>query len=124
MGRERFARVLHLAAEFLHLFPGGGDLLGLHGAEVLVFLFQAFEALLRFGNLPLQGVVLVLRDGTVLEGLLRLFRRFLQRGQLFLSRADLLLERLVLLGEKLGVAGVHFQELVDVLQLGLRILDF
>ena len=121
MGRERLARVLHLAAELLHLLASGGDLLRLYGAEVLILLFQAFKALLRLGNLTLEGVVLILRNGAVFQSLFGLLGGFLQRVQLFLGGADLLLERLILLGEKLGIAGVHFEELVDILQLGLGV---
>ena len=123
VGRQGFTGVLHLGTEFLHLLACGGDLLRLYGTEVLILLFQALEALLCLSDFPLQGVVLVLGDRAVLQSLFRLFRRFLQRVQLFLGGLDLLLERLVLLGQQFCIAGVHFQELVDILQLGLSVLD-
>ena len=121
---QGFSGVFHLAAEFLHLFPGGGDLLRLHGAEVLIFLFQAFQALLGLGDLPLKGVVLLLGNGAVLERLVRLFGGFLQRIQLFLGGLNLLLEGPVLLGKQLRIAGVQLQQFFHVLQLGLCVLDF
>ena len=123
MGRERLARVLHLASELLHLLPGCRDLLRLDGAKVLILLFQAFEALLCLRNLPLQSIVLILRDCAVLERLVCLLGGFLQCIQLLLGGIDLLLECLIFLGQKLRIAGVHLQEFVDVLQFGLRVFD-
>ena len=120
---QGLARALHLAAEFLHLLPGRGHLLCLDGPEVLIFLLQAFQLLLGLGNLPLQGIVLLFGDRAVFECLVCLFGGFLQRIQLLLCRLYLLLQSLILLGQQIGIAGVHLEELVNILQLGFRITD-
>ena len=118
------ASTLNLAAEFLHLFTGSRNLLSLHGAEVFIFLLQTFQALLGLSDLPLKGIILLLRDCAVLERLIRLLGGFLQRVQLFLGRLNLLLEGFVFLGKQLRVARIELQELFHIFQLGLRIPDF
>ena len=120
---QGLARALHLAAEFLHLLPGRGHLLCLDGPEVLIFLLQAFQLLLGLGNLPLQGIVLLFGDRAVLQSLVCLPGCFLQCIQLLLCRLYLLLQSLILLGQQIGIAGVHLEELVNILQLGFCITD-
>ena len=87
--------ILYLAAELLHLLARCRDLLRLHGPEVLIFLLQALQILLRLSNLPLQGVILILGHLTVSQGLVCLFGGFLKSVQFFLCGLDLRLQRLI-----------------------------
>ena len=81
------------------------------------------EFLLRFDDLPLQGVIFVLPEIAVFELLFGLLLRLLEGIQLFLCSADGFLQSPLLLGEKLGIGRIKFEEAVDVLQLALCIFD-
>ena len=61
MRGQAFACALDLPAKFFHLLPGCRHLLRLHGAKVLIFLFQALQILLGLCDLPLKRVILLLR---------------------------------------------------------------
>ena len=80
--------------------------------------------MLRLSNLPLQGVILILGHLTVSQGLVCLFGGFLKSVQFFLCGLDLRLQRLIFLGKKVRIARIYLQELVDILQFGLRRPDF
>jgi hypothetical protein len=116
MRRQALPQPFHFPADVLQLLPGSSDLLQRYG-RLFGLLFQGFQLLLGLRDLPLQGIVLLLRDSAILQRLIRLFGGFLQCVQLLLSRLDLLLERLILLGQQIRITGVHLEELIDILQL-------
>ena len=71
MRRQALPQPFHFPADVLQLLPGSSDLLQRHGRLFGLF-FQGFQLLLGLHDLPLQAVILLLRDRPVLQGLLRL----------------------------------------------------
>ena len=97
-----------------YLFNPGKSGIGLNG----LFL-QAFQFLLGFDDLPLEGIILVLPKVAAFQLCFGLFLGQLQRIQLLLCGADGILQQLLLLGEQFRIGGVQLQQLGYILQTGL-----
>ena len=85
--------------------------------------FELLKLLFGLLNLALECVVLFLGDLTLLELLVSLLCRCLQRGQFFLGIFDGLSEKLLFLSDQFRIGGIQLQQLFHVLQLCLGALD-
>ena len=113
---DALSDLLKLAADFLDLRKGriSGRSLG----------FELPKRLLRLLNLPLQGIILLLGDLTLLKLLVCLLCRRFQSGEFFLGLLDGVCQQLLFLPYQLSVGGIKLQEFLHVLELCLGIFDF
>ena len=113
---EFVSGLFHFSAEVIHGLPGGLDLLRGDAAEVLIFLLEPVEALLRCDDFALKVIPF---RGAFCDALLRVFERF----ETFLCRLDRAFEVFLFLRQKLYVAGIELEQLVDVFEVGLRFAE-
>ena len=112
-----------------NLIPGGLQLIsylfnpGKSGIGLDGLFLQAFQLLLSFDDLPLEGIVFVLPQVAAFQLCFGLLLGQLQRIQFFLGGADGVLEQLLLLGQQFRIGGVQPQQLGYILQTGLGGLD-
>ena len=107
----------------LQLFAFRGDLLK-RCARLVGGCLQLFKLLLRLDDFPLERVILLLGDFAFCQRLIGLLGGSLQRLQLFLRLFDSVRQELMLLGKEFRVAGIQFEQLFDILELGLGVFDF
>ena len=87
-------------------------------------LFKSLEILLCFLNLTLKFAVLCLADFALLVHFVDFALFVPQQRQAFFGFLHLFCEDFLLLSEQFNVFRVHFQELVDLFQLGLQAFGF
>ena len=109
-------------ADRLQLFAFRGDLLK-RCARLVGGCLQLLELLLCFDDLSLERVILLLGDLAFRQRLIGLLCGGLQRLQLFLRLFDGVRQELMLLGKELRIAGIQFEQLLDILELGLGVFD-
>ncbi len=84
---------------------------------------EVLQLLFRFDDLTLEGIVLLLRNVAVGESRVCLFRSGFQGFQLFFGSRHRIGEELMLLREQFRIGRIELQQLLNILELRLRVLD-
>lgn len=79
--------------------------------------------MLGLDDLTLESIVLILSELSAFKLLLGLLLCFLQGLQLFTGGGDGVLQEFLFLGQQFGVAGIQFQQALNVLEFTLRCFD-